>query len=185
MREIKTIASDRYEKMENGLLKHVGMITGKEAFNQLKKHLEEVGLLPDEYFIPTYFQKNMDEELPAFRSAICHTDWGGNEGIYVDIELMYIENRNRKFHHFATGKTLDESGEAFLRMSRIAAECSIMLNGRGEIVRVPESSYENSSTLDAVKTPLSVQLESAAARVPDIPSIPGEKEKEPELSQTL
>lgn len=36
-----------------------------------------------------------------------------------------------QFIRFATGKTLEESRDAFLRMHRIAGECTLMLNGRG------------------------------------------------------
>ena len=143
MRNIKTIETDRYEPMEDNIhVKHVGMITAQEAFDQLKQHLTAVDLLPDEYFIPSSSQ-NMEQELPNFSSAICHTDWGGSEGIYIDIGLAYFENRERKFFPLATGKTLDDSGDAFVRMSRIAAECSILLNGRGSIVKVSEPFYEN------------------------------------------
>lgn len=148
MIELKTIESERYEKMEDQIhVKQVGMIQAKEAFQQLKDHLEKVGLLPDEYFIPS-FRCNPEEELPDFNTAICHTDWGSNEGIYLDIALQYTEDHEPKLLSFATGKTLDSSGEAFLRMSRIAAECSMMLNGRGFIVKVPERFYENVSALE-------------------------------------
>lgn len=142
MKKLKTIEVDRYEKMDDGIhVKHIGMIKAEDAFKQLTKHLEEVGLLPDEYFSPSYYLNEMDE-LPDYRTAICHVDWGGSEGIYLDISLLHYENNQMKLNSFATGKTLDSSGEAFLRMSRIAAECSMMLNGRGEIVRMPDNAYE-------------------------------------------
>lgn len=143
MREIKTIESERYEKMDDGVhLKYIGMVKAQEAFDTLKKHLEKEGMLPDEYFSLNFQVEG--KELPDFCTAVCHTDWGGSEGIYIDIDLIYFENNEQKTFHFATGKTLESSGDAFLKMSRIAAECSMMLNGRGSILRVSEKNYENS-----------------------------------------
>lgn len=164
MRTVKTIESDRYEDMEDNIhVKHVGMITGKEAFNQLRDHLKEVNLLPDEYFIPS-FSNRLDEELPEFRTAICHTDWGGSEGIYIDIMLLHYENNEPKLYSFATGKTLSSDGEAFMKMSRIAAECSLMLNGRGFLVKVPDQYYETEKSLSQEKASLASQIKSASSQ---------------------
>lgn len=144
MLEFKTIESERYKKMEDGIhVKQVGMIKAQDAFNQLKEHLEKVGLLPDEYFHFSH-TLNPDTELPNFATAICHTDWGSSEGIYIDIDLKYYdENRQLQFFHLASGKTLGSSADDFLRMSRIAAECSMMLNVRGCRVKVSENQYDN------------------------------------------
>lgn len=149
MRELKTIESEIYEKAEDGIhIRRVGMIKAQEAFDILENHLKEANLLPDEYF-SLYFNA-ADKELPEFNTAVCHTDWGGSEGIYIDIDLVYRENNEIKMFHFATGKTLDSSGDAFIKMSRIAAECSMMLNGRGSIVRVSENNYEKISNIDSL-----------------------------------
>jgi len=141
MREIKTIDVDRYEPAGDNIhLKHVGMKTGYEVFDLLEAHLASVGLLPDEYFsLSPYFEG--EDELPVYSEAICHTNWGGSEGIYIDIILKYRDNGKSKETPFAIGKTLGESGDDFIRMSRIAAECSIMLNGRGALIKVPMQSY--------------------------------------------
>ena len=56
----------------------------------------------------------------------------------MEISLFCRELGRISLFNFATGKTLGESGDDFLRMSRIAAECSMMLNGRGETVRFRE-----------------------------------------------
>ena len=54
--------------------------------------------------------------------------------MYLDIDLIYSdEDGGQKSLRFATGKTLREGADAFFWMSRIAAECSLMLNGRGRI----------------------------------------------------
>lgn len=165
MKKLKTIEVDRYEKMDDGIhIKHVGMIKAKDAFKQLETHLEEVGLLPDEYFSPSYSLYGMDD-LPDYRTAICHVDWGGNEGIYLDISMLHYEGNQIKLDTFATGKTLDSSGEAFLRMSRIAAECSMMLNGRGTIVRMPDHAYEADTMQQTTDTlTLAARIDNAQAQ---------------------
>ena len=140
MRELKTLEVDKWVPTEKkGIVRHAGMIGAQEAFAALKAHLEKEGLMPDEYFSPNSWSWGGMKTLPEYSRANCTVDWGGSEGIYLDIQLQYIDEENRlQMFSFATGKTLDSSGDAFLRMSRIAAECSMMLNGRGEIVRFYE-----------------------------------------------
>lgn len=139
MREIHTIDPAIWtEPNEKGLVRQIGMKTAKEVFDQLKAHLESKDLIPDEYF-QLSSQVDGKRELPRYRDAVCHTNWGGSEGIYIDIYLRYMdEDRNWRTMSLAVGKTLSESGDAFLHMSRIAAECSMMLNGWGEKVRFTE-----------------------------------------------
>lgn len=139
---IQTIDCDRFsEPDKERRVKHLGMIPAKDAFDQLYTHLQAKNLLPDEYFLFSERDFPDKSELPDFSTAVCHTDFGGSEGIYIDIELKC---RDRTVH-FATGKTLDESADAFFLMSRIAAECSLMLNGRG-------SSYKKEN-VEAVFSP--------------------------------
>ena len=70
--------------------------------------------------------------MPDFNFALCVPNFGSSEGIYLDIDLIYCdEDGMQKSLRFATGKTLQEGADAFFWMSRIAAECSLMLNGRG------------------------------------------------------
>ena len=74
-------------------------------------------------------------ELPDFDDAICHTNFGGSEGVYIDISLA----TEKGFLKFATGKTLDGSAEGFYKMARIGAECSLMLNGYGHTYSLTEN----------------------------------------------
>lgn len=130
---LKTLEVERFsEPNEKRQVKSLGMIKAQDAFNQLEKHLKEQGLLPDEYFL--FSERNFiinNGELPNYTEALCTTDFGGSEGIYLDISLKYEEDGKYRFTNFATGKTLGETTEAFQRMARIGAECSMMLNGRG------------------------------------------------------
>ena len=107
------------------------MINMDEAFEKLKAHLESKNMLPDEYFSCNFNRPRIARELPDFRYALCNANFGASEGVYLDIDLIYEDDGEDKMLRFATGKTLKEGVDAFLWMSRIAAECSLLLNGRG------------------------------------------------------
>ena len=150
---IQTIDCDRWsDPDEKRRVKHIGMIPAKEAFEKLYTHLQAKNMLPDEYFLFSERDFPNNAELPEFHSAVCHTDFGGSEGIYIDIDLQCKD----RSVHFVTGKTLDASADAFFLMSRIAAECSLILNGRGstfekknvEAVFTPEESLALGEAID-------------------------------------
>ena len=65
-------------------LEYAGQRTGWEVFTELKQRLESLGLLPDEYFL---IGKNWEhgEKIPKGADMFVTTDYGGNEGVYVDI----------------------------------------------------------------------------------------------------
>lgn len=133
MEKIKTFDLDRWsEPDEKNHVRHIGMADAKETFEKLEAHLKEKGMLPDEYFLYNMDFKTRCRELPDYDFALCVPNFGESEGIYLDIELVYSEeDGERKGIRFATGKTLKEDADAFFWMARIAAECSLMLNGRG------------------------------------------------------
>lgn len=152
MRELHTLEVDKWEPGSRpGTVKHAGMISPQDAFDKLKKHLESVDLLPEEYFSANDYRwkdRGFERELPDYMQAECTVNWGGSEGIYMDISLLYRGEKGQLERlPFATGKTLGESGDAFLRMSRIAAECSMMLNGRGAVVRFREEEKQFAPTV--------------------------------------
>ena len=135
---IETFESEIYsERDENNMVKLIGMVKAKDLFDKLEKHLEGKGLLPDEYFLFTESSFYSNAEIPEFVSFFCTVDFGGSEGIYLDIEVKPLDGNNI---HFATGKTLREDAEAFYRMSQIGVECSLMLNGRGNAIAKNEYS---------------------------------------------
>ena len=130
MAKIKTFELDRWsEPDEKRRVRHIGMADTKETFDRLQTHLELKGLLPDEYFL---FSDELTGELPEFDQALCIPNFGASEGIYLDISLACRDKDGKRcFQNFATGKTLGETADDYYRMFRIAAECSLMLNGRG------------------------------------------------------
>lgn len=149
MRELKTLEVDRWAPSEKkGMVKHVGMISPQEAFDALKEHLKSVDLMPDEYFNSNAWSWKDEKELPEYLQANCNVHWGHSEGIYLDIALLYHDETGElQQFNFATGKTLGNTGDDYLRMSRIASECSMMLNGRGKTVRF----YEEEQSLGSKK----------------------------------
>lgn len=123
-----------YEKLEDGIhAKLVGTKTYRQIFEELKEHLEAVGFVPDDYFSLSTDIGDSDAQIPINTNGFfANADWGGSEGIYIDVVLS-TDNKN---YSFATGKTLSEDTESYIRMSRIAAECQLMLNGG--LMDIPE-----------------------------------------------
>lgn len=133
MATIKSFEVERWsERDEQGRVEHIGMLKLGEVFEMLKEHLIRMEMLPDEYFLFNRSEWNENRELPDYEYALCVPNFGGSEGIYLDISLVYRDEQEHRCRlDFATGKTLEEGADAFLKMARIAAECSLMLNGRG------------------------------------------------------
>ena len=59
--------------------------------------------------------------MPRDAGFFCRTDYGGSEGIYLDVFLYWDEDGQRKTEHFMTGKTLGESGADLDRMFLISS----------------------------------------------------------------
>ena len=135
--KLKTIEIDKYEPIPDkpGYCRAVGQASKQEIFDQLKDHLEYVGMLPDEYFMISMQQPEIIPE--NWRDFTCNVSYGGSEGIYLDISL----NTASGSQSFITGKTLSEDVESFLNMSR-AAECNLMLNGNGSLMALPQDISE-------------------------------------------
>ena len=123
-----------YEKADDGIhVKLVGTKTYQQIFDELTEHLKEVGFVPDEYFDLSPYINDPDAQIPLDTYSFhANADWGGSEGIYIDIWFT----TNNKQCEFAIGKTLADDIEAYIKMSRIAAECQLMLNGG--LMEIPE-----------------------------------------------
>lgn len=94
----------------------------QEVFTELEAALKAVGLYPDEYFLldREFADENMD--CPEFCDVICYAQWGGNEGIYLEMDVVFLNERNNTYErkNFATGKTLADDGRSYDRMQYIA-----------------------------------------------------------------
>ena len=136
--KLKTIEIDKYESIPEkpGACREAGQASKHEVFEQLKNHLAYVGMLPNEYFL---LSREAPESIPDnWRDFTCNVSFGGSEGIYLDISLNTVNGTQS----FITGKTLSEGVEDFLNMSRIAAECNLMLNSNGCLMALPQDIEE-------------------------------------------
>lgn len=100
---------------KKGMVRFVKQRGMQEVFDELSDSLKENGILPDEYFLLSPWAKEK-VLIPRDASVRVRTRWGGNEGIYIDV---HFDSPSGSIQ-FATGKTLDETGEAYDRMNFIA-----------------------------------------------------------------
>ena len=109
-------------------LRYAGQPTAAEVFKELKYRLESQGYLPDEYFLLDIKWEN-GREIPREADIFCTIDYGGSEGIYIDIYLKWYEDGRPVTKSFITGKTLDESGDALDRMFLTASAVTKAFHG--------------------------------------------------------
>ena len=131
---MKQIEFERWEPdAENPRrLKYAGQRTAEEVFHELEARLDSVGYLPDEYLLlDIRWQKG--REMPRDANFFCKTDYGGSEGIYLDVFLEWYEDSQRKTEHFMTGKTLGESGADMDRMSLISSAITKAFRGDNSV----------------------------------------------------
>lgn len=106
-----------------GYLKYTGNRTINEIFTDLRKRLEEEGLLPDEYF-HVFLDVDENALFPEYRWIACYPVTGGSEGHYIHIDALVPREIDRE--------TLIESkliylGKTFQGLefaSKVAAACA-------------------------------------------------------------
>ena len=127
---MKQIEFERWEPdAENPRkLNYAGQRTAEEVYQELKARLDSVGYLPDEYLLLDIRWQN-GREMPRDAGFFCRTDYGGSEGIYLDVFLEWYEDGQHKTEHFMTGKTLGESGADMDRMSLISSAITKAVRG--------------------------------------------------------
>lgn len=127
---MKRIEFERWEPdAENPRrLKYASQRAAEEVYQELKARLDSVGYLPDEYLLLDNRWQN-GREMPRDAGFFCRTDYGGSEGIYLDVFLDWYEDGQHKTEHFMTGKTLGESGADLDRMSLISSAITKAVRG--------------------------------------------------------
>ena len=127
---MKQIEFERWEPdAENPRkLKYAGQRKAEDVFHELEARLDSVGYLPDEYLLLDNRWQN-GREMPRDAGFFCRTDYGGSEGIYLDMFLEWYEDSQRRTEHFMTGKTLGESGADMDRMSLISSAITKAFRG--------------------------------------------------------
>ena len=102
--------------------------TAQEVFEELKCRLEDMGYLPDEYFLLAPEWEN-GREIPQDADIFCTTGYGGSEGIYLDVYLRWYEGGTHINKNFITGKTLGETGADLDRMFLISSAITKAFRG--------------------------------------------------------
>lgn len=92
---MKIIETERWvpSKEDPSRSEYIGQRTGQEVFEELRQQLENMGCLPDEYFLLDQRWEN-GREIPEGADIFCTTDYGASEGIYLDVYLKWYEDGN-------------------------------------------------------------------------------------------
>lgn len=111
-------------------MRYVGQPVAEEVFHTLEQRLKDAGFLPDEYFLMDMEWEN-GREIPKGADIFCTTDYGGSEGVYVDVYLKWYESGKPVTRSFATGKTLGETGYDLDRMFLTSSAITKAFHGEG------------------------------------------------------
>ena len=111
-------------------LEYAGQPVAQEVFEELKHRLEGMGYLPDEYFLMDSDWEN-GREIPKGADVFCTTDYGGSEGVYLNVYLKWYDENQKKSitKSFITGKTLGENGNDLDRMFLISSAITKAFHG--------------------------------------------------------
>lgn len=115
-------------KEKKGYVTYVGQRKVDEVFGELTEILKEEGLYPPEYFLLSGDYSHQNGMLfPKIYDMHCYTRWGSNEGIYINIDIYTCD----KVVHLITGKSLEETKEAYDRMQYTAGYIYRLFMGDG------------------------------------------------------
>ena len=111
---------------------YAGQRTAEDVFHELETQLDSVGYLPDEDFTMDWRWEH-GRQIPKGADFFCKTDYGGSEGIYLDVYLEWQEGDKPKKECFITGKTLGESGADLDRMFLISSAITKAFRGDNSV----------------------------------------------------
>lgn len=96
-------------------------MTTEELFYKIKDILKDKGKLPEilDYGLATYHPVPVTTYEFDLKNNL---DYGGSEGIYLDLWIEYFADGGRRAGRLGTFKTLDESDEAMHAMSALLAD---------------------------------------------------------------
>lgn len=109
---------------KKGMVRYVGQRKTADVFRDIETFLKEENLYPEDYLNLSFDFENRYKEFPKMMDIQCYAQWGSNEGIYLEASLTVRNEQNNKLEHvpFLTGKTLEETEEAYDRMQYIAGQ---------------------------------------------------------------
>jgi hypothetical protein len=120
----------------------------QDVFNELEAHLKADGRLPDEYFLFSHNWRD-GKLFPKNADILCNVNFGGSEGIYLDVSVRYEKEvpkfnaatnkvetvKQRAIEQFAAGKTLGDSLEDLDRMNLVASSVTAAFYGMRQHVK--------------------------------------------------
>ena len=120
----------------------------QEVYDELVTHLKADGRYPDEYFLMDYAWKD-GVLIPRDADILCNTNYGGSEGVYINISLRYEKDvyeynkasgegeykKRMVTENFATGKTLGDTIEDLDKMNLVASSVMAAFYGMEREVR--------------------------------------------------
>ncbi len=153
---MKQIEFERWEPdAENPRkLNYAGQRAAEDVFHELEAQLDSVGYLPDEYFTMDWRWEH-GRQIPKGADFFCKTDYGGSEGIYLDVYLEWQEGDKPKKECFITGKTLGESGADMDRMSLISSAITKAFRGDNSVHTRYMMAGENPASAETMSLHLS------------------------------
>lgn len=112
---MKTIQTKTYAPVEGkpGLVMETGKRKAVAVFQELEQALRELYLYPEEYFLLNDAFSDPNTDFPEMLDLQCYAQWGGSEGIYLEMYLLIPVDGKCQRVSFATGKTLDADSFAF------------------------------------------------------------------------
>ena len=108
----------------------------QDIYNELEAHLKADGRMPDEYLLfSSHGSWGNGALFPKDAEILCNVNYGGSEGIYLDIAVQYMKDvyehnkdtgvlgwhKRRVTEKFATGKTLRDGINDLDSMNLIAS----------------------------------------------------------------
>lgn len=111
-------------------------MTTEELFDAISYILKEQGKLPDilDYGLAT--RKPIPLKTCEFNLKN-NLDYGGSEGIYLDLWIEYFKDDERSLHDLGTFKTLEDDDSAMYTMAKLLADfileaCSYVSKNRND-----------------------------------------------------
>lgn len=131
---------------KKGLVRFVKTRPIGDVFDELVATMQANNMMPDEYFQLSY-RIDAKADMPEDAYFIAYAKWGGNEGVYLEVEMMSQNGRQ----YFATGKTLGETEEDYDRMQAIAGFIYKSFAGFGRVCTTKEKT-EDAMTGEGVRS---------------------------------
>jgi len=112
------------EPDEHRRVTFLGMREGRQVYEDLKSQLEKTNLLKNLDYIT--LSKSHEGKLPENYHIKSYVNWGGSEGVYVDVTLLNTDTLTER--KFIVAKTLGRTVKDYEIMGRLATAIAYLLH---------------------------------------------------------